>query len=650
MSRIRRSATCRGPTTARRASASMPTGFRRSAAISRRKRMPEERIVLAVGDSFTFGDEVRDDETWPAHLQQLLGRRVLNAGVSGYGFDQIVMRAERVVADKHPSAVVVSFIADDVLRTEMRRRWGAEKPYFDIQTGRWSCATSGAAAARSAHHARLLSAPSAIPSARLRPERLDLTDNWFSDHVRVHPRGHGGENLLPADRPARRPAATQRRAHPGRRAVRSGRLAGSASPPSNAASPKACSTAAASRASTCSTPSTRSRRWRQGPARPLYGLWHMNDAGNRLTARLIAAALGSARHLMGGRIALLIGSILFSLVALELGLRATHGWDGLTHWPNLVEQARNLGWVTRQRQPRRARSAARLRRPAQSRPSDGMSYDARSLRRTPAPEGMALAEPPILVIGDSYAHGDEVADRETWAAQLQPLIRRRVVNGGDERLRHRPDGAARRDPGARGEARRDRHELHRRRRAAHRDEARVGGGEAVFRAGRRRAGRTQRAGAAAARSGLDARYLAAPARPLLLFDTVLQPSTGTTNGTSTTSARCRATPARSSSARCSSGWRRSACRCWWSRNTIPITGWTTATAGDAPRRRLGTGLRDRAGLATLDLFDTIDEAVRARPADDLSPAPSGPAGTEITARADRRPSWQNALTSPRMAR
>jgi hypothetical protein len=132
---------------------------------------------------------------------------------------------------------------------------------------------------------------------------------------------------------------------------------------------------------------------------------------------------------MRGRIALLLGSILFALVALELGLRATHGWDGLTHWPNLVEQARTLGWVTGN--VSRAIHDPRLGfigRPNHT-TSDGISYDAHGLRRTPAPEGVALAEPPILVIGDSYAHGDEVTDRETWAAQLQPLIRRRVVNG-----------------------------------------------------------------------------------------------------------------------------------------------------------------------------------------------------------------------------
>lgn len=133
---------------------------------------------------------------------------------------------------------------------------------------------------------------------------------------------------------------------------------------------------------------------------------------------------------MGGRIALLIGSILFGLVALELGLRAAHGWDGLTHWPNLVERARTVGWVTGSvsravHDPR----VGFVGRPNHT-TTDGVSYDARSLRRTPAPEGIALAEPPILVIGDSYAHGDEVTDRETWAAQLQPLIRRHVLNAG----------------------------------------------------------------------------------------------------------------------------------------------------------------------------------------------------------------------------
>jgi len=89
--------------------------------------------ILTVGDSYTYGDEVRDEETWPAQLQRLTGRRVLNAGVTGYGIDQMVLRAERYVATHRPAVVILSFIADDVRRVEMRRLWWRDKPWFVVQ-------------------------------------------------------------------------------------------------------------------------------------------------------------------------------------------------------------------------------------------------------------------------------------------------------------------------------------------------------------------------------------------------------------------------------------------------------------------------------------------------------------------------------------
>ena len=86
--------------------------------------------ILTVGDSYTYGDEVRDEEAWPAQLQRLTGRRVLNAGVTGYGFDQMVLRAERYVATHRPALLIASFIADDIRRVEMRRLWWRDKPWF----------------------------------------------------------------------------------------------------------------------------------------------------------------------------------------------------------------------------------------------------------------------------------------------------------------------------------------------------------------------------------------------------------------------------------------------------------------------------------------------------------------------------------------
>lgn len=94
-----------------------------------------ESPILVVGDSFAHGDEVNDSETWPARLQPLARRRVVNAAMSGYGIDQMVLRAEVAAAQVKPAAIVLSFIADDVKRAEMRRVWGAEKPYFELVNG-----------------------------------------------------------------------------------------------------------------------------------------------------------------------------------------------------------------------------------------------------------------------------------------------------------------------------------------------------------------------------------------------------------------------------------------------------------------------------------------------------------------------------------
>jgi len=55
--------------------------------------------------------------------------------MSSYGIDQMVLRAEIVAREARPAAIVMSFIADDVRRAEMRRVWGAEKPYFELVNG-----------------------------------------------------------------------------------------------------------------------------------------------------------------------------------------------------------------------------------------------------------------------------------------------------------------------------------------------------------------------------------------------------------------------------------------------------------------------------------------------------------------------------------
>lgn len=95
------------------------------------------RPILAVGDSFTFGDEVEDNETWTAHLERLLNARVLNAGVGAYGIDQAFLRAELLLDEYNPGVVILSFISDDINRTEYSYYpyGGGWKPYFRYRDG-----------------------------------------------------------------------------------------------------------------------------------------------------------------------------------------------------------------------------------------------------------------------------------------------------------------------------------------------------------------------------------------------------------------------------------------------------------------------------------------------------------------------------------
>jgi hypothetical protein len=75
--------------------------------------------VALVGDSFTWGDDVRFEDSWGYRLEQLLpkGCRVLNFGVGGYGIDQMYLRYKRDVPSWKPNLVILSFIDPDLHRT-----------------------------------------------------------------------------------------------------------------------------------------------------------------------------------------------------------------------------------------------------------------------------------------------------------------------------------------------------------------------------------------------------------------------------------------------------------------------------------------------------------------------------------------------------
>ncbi len=90
--------------------------------------------ILAVGDSFTEGWEVENDHTWPAILEVLTGRPVVNGGVGAYGADQIFLRAEQLLPIVKPKVLIIGILENDIHRSAFTI-FGAPKPYFTLERG-----------------------------------------------------------------------------------------------------------------------------------------------------------------------------------------------------------------------------------------------------------------------------------------------------------------------------------------------------------------------------------------------------------------------------------------------------------------------------------------------------------------------------------
>jgi hypothetical protein len=75
--------------------------------------------IALVGDSYTFGEEVRYEDSWGYYLDQRLGEevQVLNFGVPGYGVDQAYLRYEKDVRKWKPKIAIFGLYSHDFQRT-----------------------------------------------------------------------------------------------------------------------------------------------------------------------------------------------------------------------------------------------------------------------------------------------------------------------------------------------------------------------------------------------------------------------------------------------------------------------------------------------------------------------------------------------------
>lgn len=92
-------------------------------------------LAVTFGDSFTFGFENEDDETWQSFLTDISDSNVFNFGVNGYGPDQAYLRSLRFLKQHWNAKYALLVITEENLNRMVNRYRPFYQPEEDMLLG-----------------------------------------------------------------------------------------------------------------------------------------------------------------------------------------------------------------------------------------------------------------------------------------------------------------------------------------------------------------------------------------------------------------------------------------------------------------------------------------------------------------------------------
>ena len=94
---------------------------------------PDSTRIMLIGDSFTFGEGITDDSVFASILQRSMPHtQVINAGIHGYGHDQILLLLKEYGLKYKPDIIILGYVTEDMHRNLLGFR-DYMKPVFKLR-------------------------------------------------------------------------------------------------------------------------------------------------------------------------------------------------------------------------------------------------------------------------------------------------------------------------------------------------------------------------------------------------------------------------------------------------------------------------------------------------------------------------------------